>query len=74
MADQLEFHPGSAQTDIVSYCQHNGVQVEGWSPLGRGKLLTDGLSDCRARGVSDCPAVVRWALQHDVLPPAEVHP
>lgn len=76
MVDQLEFHPGFMQTDIVSYCQHNGVQVEGWSPLGRGKLLTDGrmVQIAERYGVSTAQLCVRWALQHDVLPlPKSTH-
>ena len=76
MVDQLEFHPGFMQTDIVSYCQRNGVQVEGWSPLGRGKLLTDGrmVQIAEHYGVSTAQLCVRWALQHDVLPlPKSIH-
>lgn len=76
MVDQLEFHPGFMQTDIVSYCQRNGVQVEGWSPLGRGKLLTDGrmVQIAERYGVSTAQLCVRWALQHDVLPlPKSTH-
>ena len=35
MVDQIEFHPGWIQADILSYCRKKGIQVEAWSPLGR---------------------------------------
>ena len=34
MVNQIEFHPGWAQTDIVEYCLKNDIVVEAWSPPG----------------------------------------
>ena len=39
MLNQLEFHPGYMQPEIVSYCKEHGVLVEAWSPLGTGRVL-----------------------------------
>ena len=43
MVDQIEFHPGYVQKETVDYCQANGLQVEAWSPLGCGRVLSDAL-------------------------------
>ena len=43
MVDQLEFHPGYTQHATTQFCLNHGIQVEAWSPLGRGKLLDDPL-------------------------------
>ena len=77
MINQLEFHPGSMQPEIVSYCKANGVLVEAWSPLGTGRVLGDPtLCTIAAKyGVSSAQLCIRWCLQHDTLPlPKSVTP
>lgn len=70
MVNQIEYHPGLNQEEIVSFCQNNGIQVAGWSPLGRGNLKDHELIVKIAHEVNKSPAQVmlRWCLQHDVLP------
>ena len=74
--DQIEFHPGYPQFDAVEFCRQNGIQVEAWSPLGCGRVLSDERLQNLARkyGKSTAQLCVRWALQHDVIPlPKSVH-
>ena len=74
--DQIEFHPGYPQFDAVDFCRQNGIQVEAWSPLGCGKVLTDERLQKLADkyGKTTAQICLRWALQHDVIPlPKSVH-
>ncbi|MDR3183771.1 MAG: aldo/keto reductase [Planctomycetaceae bacterium] len=70
MVDQIEFHPGFMQNETFEFCKQNGIQVEAWSPLGSGKVL----SDQRLKAIADkygktvAQLCVRWVLQHGVLP------
>lgn len=40
---QLEFHPGHTQTFALEYYRRKGIQVQAWSPIGRGRVLCDEL-------------------------------
>lgn len=70
MIDQIEFHPGMMQTDVVEACRRNDIVVEAWSPLGNGKVLSDPMLAKIAEkyGRSVAQICLRWVLQHDVLP------
>lgn len=70
MVDQIEFHPGWMQTETVSFCQQNGIQVEAWSPLGSGKLLQEPKLHAIAEKYGKSPAqlCLRWILQKGILP------
>ena len=76
MVDQIEFHPGWIQADILSYCRKKGIQVEAWSPLGRTTIF-ENKTICRIaadHGVGVAQVCLRFCLQHDVLPiPKSVH-
>ena len=76
VVDQIEFHPGYPQFDAVEYCRQNDIQVEAWSPLGCGRVLSDERLQKLANkyGKTTAQLCVRWALQHDVIPlPKSVH-
>ncbi len=68
--NQIEYHPGFMQNDCVKFCVDNNVLVEGWSPLGRGKLLENELLKEIANKYNKSVAqlCIRWALQNNVLP------
>ena len=70
MVDQLEFHPGYIQSETVEYCHSRGIVVEGWSPLGRARMLEYPLLVELAEkyGVSAAQICLRFALQMGVLP------
>ncbi|GGG46001.1 aldo/keto reductase [Bizionia arctica] len=75
--NQLEFHPGFMQKDCVAFCIKNNIQVEGWSPLGRGEVLENELLKSMATKYNKSVAqiCIRWALQNQVLPlPKSVTP
>lgn len=70
MVNQIEFHPGMLQTETVAFCRENGILVEGWSPLGAGRLFSHPLlvSIAEKYGKSVAQICIRWCLQHAVLP------
>lgn len=77
MVDQIELHPGQVQADTLAYCRDNGILVEAWSPMGRGKLLDHPLITGIAARYGKTPAqlCIRWCLQKGALPlPKSVTP
>ena len=70
MVNQLEVHPGYAQSATTNFCLNQGIQVEGWSPLGRTRLLEDPLILELAQKYDKTPAQIclRFCLQSNVLP------
>mgnify|MGYP001941370492 CR=1 FL=1 len=39
--NQFELHPGYPQHEWVEFCQANGIAVQGWGVIGRGRGLLD---------------------------------
>ena len=77
MVNQLEIHPGYAQPAAVNFCRAKGIQVQAWSPLGRGTLLRHALLEkiAAAHGKTPAQVCVRWSLQNGFLPlPKSVNP
>lgn len=70
MVNQLEFHPGYSQSATTNFCLNQGIQLEAWSPLGRGKMLEDPLILELAKKYGKTPAQIclRFCLQNNVLP------
>ncbi len=68
--DQIEYHPGFTQPDCVEFCRKNGILVEAWSPLGRGKALDNPLlKEIAAKhGKSVAQVIIKWVMQTGVLP------
>ncbi len=68
--DQIEYHPGLLQEDTVALCRGNGILVEAWSPLGRGRILDKPLfAEIAGRyGKTPAQVILRWVLQKDILP------
>jgi len=77
MVNQIEFHPGQMQLDTTNFCKAHNILVEGWSPLGTGRMLTNPeLMEIAAKyNRSVAQLCIRWCLQNDVLPlPKSVTP
>ncbi|MDV3627256.1 aldo/keto reductase [Elizabethkingia anophelis] len=77
MVNQIEYHPGYLQSDVVNYCKNNEILVEAWSPIGSGRLLdNDLLKDIAAKyQVSVAQLCLKFCLQNAVLPlPKSVTP
>lgn len=70
MVDQLEYHPGYIQEAAVHWCQSQGIQVEGWSPVARMRLKDDPQLNALAEryGVTVPQLCLRFAAQNQVIP------
>jgi diketogulonate reductase-like aldo/keto reductase len=41
MCNQICFHIGNRQEEIMDFCKKKGIQVTAYSPLATGKIVTD---------------------------------
>lgn len=77
MVNQIEYHPGQMQEEVVKYCQGNDILVEAWSPLGTGRILNnETLKEIAAKyNKSVAQICIKWVLQNGLLPlPKSVTP
>ncbi len=68
MVNQVELHPLLTQIPLRSFCGENGIQIESWRPLLKGKLDYDVLSGL-AKKYHKTPAqiAIRWQLQQEIV-------
>lgn len=68
--NQIEFHPGYTQKEVVSFSEKSGIRVQGWSPLGCGRLLENQLLLKLAEKyeVSLPQICLRYAYQKNIIP------
>ncbi|MBE4908436.1 aldo/keto reductase [Bacillus luteolus] len=69
MVNQVEFHPHLTQRELLAYCQSEGIQLEAWSPLKQGQLLSDPTINEIAEKYQKSTAqiILRWDLQNKVV-------
>jgi len=67
--NQVEFHPFLVQPELLRFCQSRKIQVEAWSPLMRGQIVTEQAVQVLAEKYHKTPAQItlRWDLQHEVV-------
>ena len=67
--NQLEYHPGLMQQEIVDYCRANQIQVMASSPLGCGQILSQEtlcqIAHQKEKTVAQL--CLRWAIQRDIV-------
>jgi methylglyoxal/glyoxal reductase len=69
MVNQVEYHPHLTQEELLEYCKKEGIQVEAWSPLKQGELLSDPIINRIAEKYNKTAAqiILRWDLQNGVV-------
>jgi 2,5-diketo-D-gluconate reductase A len=73
--NQVEIHPYLVQEDVRAYDTKHGIATEAWSPLARGKVMTDPTIQriADAHGRTPAQVTLRWHLQRgDVVIPKSV--
>lgn len=67
--NQVEFHPFLVQPELLKFCQEHKIQVEAWSPLMQGQIVTEPIVQRMAEKYHKTPAQIalRWDLQHEVV-------
>lgn len=80
MVNQIEYHFGffdPDQTEAADFSRANGIVVEAWAPLCRGRAFGNPVLKAVAEkyGKTEAQILVRWCLQHETLPlPKTVSP
>lgn len=69
-ANTIQLHPWKQQREIVDYCQKNGIILQAYSPLDRGKRINDPAVVSAAKKHSKSPAqvLIRYSLQKGWVP------
>lgn len=69
MVNQVERHPRLTQKELQAFCQKNDIQLEAWSPLMQGELLSNEvikeIADKHNKSVAQ--TILRWDLQQGVV-------
>lgn len=76
MVNQVECHPKLSQKELLEYCRAHNIQLEAWSPLGRGKMLDDSTLQELAIKYDKTIAqiILRWDLQNEIVTiPKSIH-
>lgn len=71
MVNQVEYHVYlGPQEELLQYCKENNIVVQGYCPLARGAIADDKTVKSIAgnHGKSLAQILLRWALQHGVVP------
>lgn len=69
MVNQVEYHPHLTQTELHAFCKKEGIQLEAWSPLKQGHLLSEPvlLEIAQKYNKSVAQVILRWDLQNGVV-------
>lgn len=70
MVNQLLLAPGEQQENVVTYCKQHNIQLEGYSPLGKGKIMSVDLLCQIAEANKKTPAQIAlaWSMAHEFIP------
>lgn len=67
--NQIEFHPGYRQPELVDYCQKKGIVVQAWAPLARGAVFGNEVLNriAQRHNKNIAQICLRWAIQHSAI-------
>lgn len=67
--NQVEMSPFLYQKELMEFCREQGVAVEAYSPLTRGKFLDEPplVELARKYGKTSAQLLLRWSLQHGMV-------
>ena len=74
--NQIEVHPFNTRSDIITFCQENGIVIEAYAPLVRALRLTNPtiMRFSTKYKISPAQLLIRWSLQKGYVPlPKSVH-
>ncbi|NEU32321.1 aldo/keto reductase [bacterium LRH843] len=69
MVNQVEYHPNLTQEELHAFCKKEGIQLEAWAPLKRGRLFDDEtiIEIAKNHGKTPAQVILRWDLQNEVV-------
>ena len=67
--NQVEYHPKLTQLELQNYLKQHNIQMEAWSPLMNGEILTNPviLEIAERHGKTAAQVILRWDLQNGVI-------
>lgn len=67
--NQVEFHPFLYQKDLLAYCQEHQIQIEAYSPLGRGQFFDNDILQKIALKYKKSVAqiMLAWGVNHNLV-------
>ena len=71
--NQIELHPYNTMKGIVAYCKEHEIQVEAYSPFGRGNLVGEILNNSKLQEIASFhgktvgQVVLRWIVQQGII-------
>ncbi|XP_074507321.1 9,11-endoperoxide prostaglandin H2 reductase [Sebastes fasciatus] len=67
--NQVEYHPFQQPNPLIEFCRQEGIVFEGYSPLGKGEVLSDPTVLHIAEKYRRTPAqiCIRWSIQNGVV-------
>ena len=67
--NQVEFSPFLYQKELFEFCISNKIQLEAYSPLGKGEILKNSkiIEIAKIYNKSTAQILIRWCLQHKVV-------
>ena len=70
IVNQVEIHTFSNKNNIINYCKDNNIKVVAWSPISRGRVLSNDLMIDLSQKYkkSIVQIVLRWHMQKGVIP------
>jgi methylglyoxal/glyoxal reductase len=74
--NQVEFHPFVFDPELFGYCQKQGIRLEAWAPLTRGRQFDHPVirAVANAHGKTPAQVLIRWGLEHGTVEiPKSVH-
>ncbi len=69
MVNQVEFHPRLQQPELQSFCRENGVQMEAWSPIMKGRVMEipELVEIGNSHDKNPVQVTLRWLYQKDIV-------
>lgn len=70
VVNQIECHPFFAQKELRRKCEENGIVVQAYCPLARGRYYGDKtlVEVAKRNGKSEAQIMIRWLLQQGIIP------
>lgn len=69
MVNQVEFHPRLQQPELQAFCSTQGIQLEAWSPIMKGRVMDiPELQEIgRNYGKNPVQVTLRWLMQKNIV-------
>jgi len=67
--NQIEFHPYQQDLGLINFCKENDICVGGYSPLAKGRVVSDPVIEHIAKkvGVTTAQVAIRWSMQKGII-------